>query len=138
MFNHILHIFAKGYFYNTGIAEPAAAWLIKERGIIGTGLDAMSMDPGDVSSSKDFKAHRTLLGNKVWIIENVGDKLAQLPPRGFYVLAMPYKLKGGSGAPTRLVAVLGYEGESPAGANAIKVNSILLSIVSVFLLATKF
>ncbi len=121
-----------------GISEPAAAWLIKEREIVGTGLDAMSMDPGDLTSILDARAHRTLLGNKVWIIENVGDKLAQLPPRGFYVLAMPYKLKGGSGAPTRLVAVLGYEGVLDAGANTTQINCFLFGLVSVILIAFNF
>jgi hypothetical protein len=40
-------------------------------------------------------------------LENVGSRIKELPPKGFFLMAMPYKLGGGSGAPTRLVALLG-------------------------------
>jgi hypothetical protein len=39
-------------------------------------------------------------------LENVGSRIKELPARGFFLMAMPYKLGGGSGAPTRLVALL--------------------------------
>ena len=47
-----------------------------------------------------------MLGADQWILENVGSNIKDLPPRGFFLMAMPYKLGGGSGAPTRLVALL--------------------------------
>ncbi len=122
--------------HNPGMSEEAAKWLTRERGIVGTGIDAMNMDPGDLDD--DFRAHRVLLPQKVWILENVNEKLAQLPPRGFYVLAMPYKLKGGSGAPTRLVAVLGYDPESAAFGGAPIVKTSFVSIVLALIMSKLF
>ena len=54
----------------------------------------------------DFATHRVVLGANQYILENVGSNIKDLPPRGFFLMAMPYKLGGGSGAPTRLVALL--------------------------------
>ena len=54
----------------------------------------------------DQATHRVVLGADQWILENVGSNIKDLPPRGFFLMAMPYKLGGGSGAPTRLVALL--------------------------------
>ena len=109
-----------------GLSKEAAKFLVYDRGVVGTGIDAMSIDPG--YSATDFPAHRVLLPNNVWIIENVGSKLSTLPPKGFYVLALPYKIKSGTGAPTRTVAVLGYQPEDEpktwAGTNTVKASFV--------------
>jgi kynurenine formamidase len=59
------------------------------------------LDPG---YSKDFIAHVTLLGNGIYGIENINDKIADLPATGATLMVMPMKIAGGSGAPARLVA----------------------------------
>ncbi len=78
----------------------AAAWLADERSITAVGLDVPSIDIGQ---SRDFLVHRTLFAKNVTAYENVAH-LDQLPPRGFWVVALPMKIAGGSGAPLRIVA----------------------------------
>jgi kynurenine formamidase len=60
------------------------------------------MDPG---TSKDFIAHQLLNGANIYGLENLTN-LDRLPPTGAWIIALPMKIKGGSGAPTRVIAVL--------------------------------
>jgi kynurenine formamidase len=46
-----------------------------------------------------------LANNNVPILENVAN-LENLPLKGFTVVALPMKIKGGSGGPTRIIALL--------------------------------
>lgn len=84
-----------------GIAPDAAAELAK-RGIHGVGIDTASIDYGP---SKDFKTHQVLYGSGVYGLENVAN-LDKLPATGATILALPMKIRGGSGAPVRIVAWL--------------------------------
>ena len=52
----------------------------------------------------DDPAHKVLLGNGIYIIENV-DKLDILPPF-FGVIGLPCRLKKGSGSTLRLIALI--------------------------------
>ena len=83
-----------------GIDPATAEWLVTKRKIKALGLDTPSIDYGQ---SKDFKTHQTLLGKNIPAFENVAN-LDQLPAKGAYVVALPMKIKGGSGAPLRIVA----------------------------------
>ncbi|MBT0811586.1 cyclase family protein [Litoribacter ruber] len=83
-----------------GLDGEAAAWLVKERKIKAVGIDTPSIDYGQ---SKDFLAHRKLMEENIPAFENVA-KLDQLPTKGIYVVALPMKIKGGSGAPLRIIA----------------------------------
>jgi kynurenine formamidase len=47
--------------------------------------------------------HRILYANNLTAYENVAN-LNQLKPKGFWIMALPMKIKGGSGAPLRIVA----------------------------------
>ncbi len=85
-----------------GISREAAELLVKQRKVDAVGIDTASLDPG---SSKDFMAHRVLNGADVYGLENVAN-LDKLPPRGATVIALPMKIGGGSGAPTRIIAIL--------------------------------
>jgi kynurenine formamidase len=85
-----------------GLHPDAAQWLIAERGIHAIGLDTASIDRGQ---STLFESHRILFDANVPAFENL-TQLAQLPPRGFDVFALPMKIGGGSGAPLRAIAVL--------------------------------
>ena len=49
--------------------------------------------------------HRILLEQGVPVIENVAN-LDQLPPTGFVVIALPLKIRAGSGSPVRVVALV--------------------------------
>lgn len=85
-----------------GLHPNAAEWLVENRKIKAVGLDTASVDYGQ---SKDFKAHQILCGSDVLIFENVAN-LDKLPTKGAYVIALPMKIKGGSGGPTRIIALV--------------------------------
>ena len=85
-----------------GLHPDAARWLVQERGIHAVGLDTASIDHGP---SIRFEAHRVLSAANVPAFENLTN-LAGLPPRGFEVVALPMKIRGGSGSPLRAVALV--------------------------------
>lgn len=85
-----------------GLHPDAARFLATQRKINGVGLDTPSIDFGQ---SKDFMTHRTLFANNLTAYENVGN-LDKVPPKGSWIMALPMKIKGGSGAPLRIVAFI--------------------------------
>lgn len=85
-----------------GLAKEAAEFLIKQRNVKAVGIDTPSIDPGP---SKDFIAHQILGAANVPIFENVA-AADRVPTKGATVFAIPMKIKGGSGAPLRIFAVL--------------------------------
>jgi kynurenine formamidase len=85
-----------------GLSPEAARWLVENRSIKAIGLDTPSIDPGD---SELFESHRILFENEIPAFENVAH-LDQLPETGFWVVALPMKIRGGSGGPLRIVAML--------------------------------
>ena len=85
-----------------GLHPDTAKWLVKERRIKSIGIDTASIDNGQ---SSHFGSHRILSGNDVPIFENVAN-LDQLPATGIFLIALPMKIKGGSGAPLRIVALI--------------------------------
>ncbi|HYY25269.1 MAG TPA: cyclase family protein [Candidatus Udaeobacter sp.] len=84
-----------------GFSKEAAEFLIK-RGVNAVGLDTPSIDHGP---SKDFIAHQIFGGANIPIFENVA-ALDRLPAKGATIYALPMKIKGGSGGPLRIFAVL--------------------------------
>ena len=84
-----------------GFSKEAAEFLIK-RGVKAVGLDTPSIDHGP---SKDFIAHQTFGGANIPIFENVA-AFDRLPAKGATIFALPMKIKGGSGGPLRIFAVL--------------------------------
>lgn len=85
-----------------GIDASAARWLSAERRVKAVGIDTPSIDFGQ---SKTFDTHRLLLGENIPAFENVTN-LERLPPTGAFVVALPMKIKGGSGGPLRIVAAV--------------------------------
>ena len=85
-----------------GLHPEAARWLVDHRRIKAIGLDTASIDHGQ---SKDFKAHVILAERSIPIFENVA-RIGELPPKGFTIVALPMKIKGGSGGPLRILARL--------------------------------
>ncbi|NDH09306.1 MAG: cyclase family protein [Gammaproteobacteria bacterium] len=83
-----------------GLSKEAAQYLIY-RQVKGLGIDSPSMDAGQ---SKDFPVHRLILGANKYGLENLTN-LAQIPPIGAQLIIAPMKIKGGSGAPTRVFAI---------------------------------
>jgi kynurenine formamidase len=83
-----------------GLDPAAARWLTQTRSIKAIGLDTASIDRGQ---STLFESHRVLFEKNIPALENVAN-LDQLPVKGFSVIALPMKIKGGSGGPVRIVA----------------------------------
>lgn len=85
-----------------GLSPEAAEWFVKNRKINAIGLDTASIDYGQ---STDFKSHVILMGENIPAFENVAN-LDKLPAKDFQIIALPMKIKGGSGSPLRIVAIL--------------------------------
>lgn len=85
-----------------GLSPAAAEWLVENRSIHAIGIDTPSIDYGQ---SEYFESHVTLLSQNIPVFENLTN-LEKLPNRGFEVFALPMKIKGGSGAPLRMVAII--------------------------------
>ncbi len=84
------------------IDPELAAWLVKNRSLKAVGIDVASVDYGQ---SKDFETHQILYAENICGYENLAN-LNQLPAKGAFVMALPMKIKGGSGGPLRIVAWL--------------------------------
>ncbi|NNE67953.1 MAG: cyclase family protein [Pyrinomonadaceae bacterium] len=85
-----------------GLDPKAAKWLVENRSPNAVGLDTASIDHGP---SKEFAAHVALMTNDIPAFENVAN-LDKLPAKGFRIIALPMKIKDGSGAPVRIVALV--------------------------------
>ena len=85
-----------------GLDPAAADWLITRRKIRLVGIDTASIDHGQ---TRDYPTHQRLFRDGVPALENVA-AMDGLPADGFSVTALPMKIKGGSGAPCRIVATI--------------------------------
>jgi len=87
-----------------GIHPDAARWLVahKARAV---GIDTPSIDYGQ---SATFDTHQILFAADIPAFENVAH-LSAVPATGAFVIALPMKIRGGSGGPLRIVAVLADE-----------------------------
>ncbi len=92
---------AKGALHFPGFSVAAAERLV-ERKVAALGIDTLSVDYGP---STDFKVHYTTQPRGIYHIENLAN-LGSLPATGATVLVSPLKLKGGSGSPARVWAIL--------------------------------
>ena len=85
-----------------GLSVEAAKWILQNRKINAVGIDTASIDYGQ---SQTFDAHVALMGENVPAFENVAN-IEKVPTKGAQVIALPMKIKSGSGAPLRIVAFL--------------------------------
>jgi kynurenine formamidase len=80
----------------------AARYLVEQRKVGAIGVDTASIDHGP---SKDFIVHQIANGANVPGLENVAN-LEEVPETGAWLIALPMKIAGGSGAPVRIVALV--------------------------------
>ncbi|MBX2872060.1 MAG: cyclase family protein [Saprospiraceae bacterium] len=85
-----------------GLDPAAARWLVEQRKIKAVGLDTPSIDYGQ---STLFESHQILFEANIPAFENVAN-LDRLPSQGSKVIALPMKIKDGSGGPLRIVALV--------------------------------
>lgn len=84
-----------------GLGADAAQELVRRK-VNAVGIDTPSIDYGQSSS---FEVHQRLFAANIPAFENVAN-VEQLPATGAYVIALPMRIKGGSGGPLRIVALL--------------------------------
>ena len=85
-----------------GVDPAAAQWLVAQRSIHALGIDTASIDYGQ---STLYETHRTLFAADIPGFENL-NALDRLPATGAFVVALPMKIKGGSGGPLRAIAIV--------------------------------
>jgi kynurenine formamidase len=85
-----------------GLHPDAAKWIVANRPIQAIGIDTACIDYGQ---STLFESHRTLYAQNIPAFENL-TSLDRLPVRGAFIVALPMKIKGGSGAPLRAIAIV--------------------------------
>jgi kynurenine formamidase len=85
-----------------GIDSAAARWLVENRKVHAVGIDTPSIDHGQ---SKTYPTHQILFAANIPAFENVAN-LEQVPQTGSFVVALPMKIRGGSGGPLRIVAII--------------------------------
>src|SRR2546422_767373 len=79
-----------------GIHPDAARWLVAHK-VRAVGIDTPSIDYGQ---STTFDTHQTLFAADIPAFENVAH-LSAVPATGAFVIALPMKIRGGSGGPLR-------------------------------------
>lgn len=92
------------YLDNPWIATETARWLAS-KGIRALGLDAPQDRVQGPPRPGDFPVHRIFLGKGIPFIEHLTN-LERIKNRTFTLIALPIKIHGGDGAPTRAVAII--------------------------------
>ncbi len=82
--------------------RESAELLVDQRKVVAIGVDTASIDYGP---SKDFVVHQIACKANVLGLENIAH-LEDVPETGAWVIALPMKIKGGSGGPLRAVALV--------------------------------
>lgn len=93
---------SKGTMHAPGFSEDVAKFLVKERDIVGAGVDTLSLDP---ASAEKFVAHLALLGAGKYGVELLAN-LNAVPPSGATIIVGAPKHEGASGGPCRVYAVV--------------------------------
>ncbi len=92
----------QGVLHFPGFSLEAAKFLVDARYVVGIGTDTMSVDAG---TSTDYQVHQYCATRSVYHLENVAN-LEVTPEAGATLIVAPAKFENGSGAPTRLLAML--------------------------------
>jgi kynurenine formamidase len=92
--------------HTPGVSVDAAKWLAEEAPIIGIGVETVGTDAGKAHSfDPPFPCHSFVLGAGKYGLTQL-QNLRHLPPTGAVVIAAPLPIVGGSGSPTRVLALV--------------------------------
>ena len=89
---------SSNYTYLTG---NAAEYLVSKK-VRAVGIDFLSVEK---FRAPDPIAHKTLLGNGIFIIESLSRATKQFVGKRILMICMPIKLQNGDGAPSRIIGV---------------------------------
>jgi kynurenine formamidase len=92
--------------HTPGISVDCARWLAEETPVIGVGVETVGTDAGAAAGfDPPFPCHSLLLGAGKYGLTQLRN-LAMLPPTGTVLVAAPLPIVGGSGSPTRVLALV--------------------------------
>jgi kynurenine formamidase len=92
--------------HTPGITAEAAKWLAEETKISGLGVETVGIDAGrGAELDPPFAAHYHLLGNDKYGITSL-QNLDKLPATGAVIIVAPLPIVGGTGSPTRVLALV--------------------------------
>lgn len=89
-----------------GFGSDATQFLLENRKIAGIGIDTHGVDGGIDTT---FAVNRLVLEKPRIVLENLTN-LDKLPPRGFKIAVAPLLLRGGSGSPVGVLAIVETQG----------------------------
>ncbi|MFC6010760.1 cyclase family protein [Nocardia lasii] len=96
-----LNLDGNGKPHAPGFSGAAAEYLVAQCGIVGAGVDTLSLDCG---IDPDYGAHTAFLGAGRYGVEMLAN-LAAVPPKGATVVVGAPKHAGGTGGPCRVLAL---------------------------------
>ncbi|TNC17235.1 cyclase family protein [Georgenia sp. 311] len=92
--------------HSPGLSVEAARWVAEESPLQGIGVETVGTDAGAAAGFDPlFPCHHYLLGNGKYGLSQLRN-LDRLPATGALVLASPLRIEGGSGSPTRVLALV--------------------------------
>lgn len=92
--------------HTPGISVDCARWLAEQAPIVGVGVETVGTDAGAAHSfDPPFPCHSLLLGADKYGLTQL-QNLALLPPTGAVLVTGPLPIVGGSGSPTRVLALV--------------------------------
>lgn len=92
--------------HTPGPSQAAVEWLIKERKILGFGVETINTDAGQSYSWPiPYPCHTLMHGANRYGLQCLTN-LDQLPSCGAMIVAAPLKIKNGSGSPLRVLALV--------------------------------
>ncbi|MDR2479916.1 MAG: cyclase family protein, partial [Treponema sp.] len=93
------------YYHDWPYLSQEGAEILLAKGVKGVGIDAMSM--GGWYEGTGRPCHEVLLGNGVWLVEELFFPEELMAHLACTFTAVPLKLQGFGGSPTRAFAVTG-------------------------------
>ncbi|WP_214368970.1 cyclase family protein [Pseudonocardia sp. H11422] len=92
--------------HTPGISVECARWLAEQTPVLGVGVETVGTDAGGAHSfDPPFPCHSFLLGAGKYGLTQL-QNLSRLPTTGAVVIAGPLPIVGGSGSPTRVLALV--------------------------------
>ena len=92
--------------HTPGPTQAAVEWLIRERNVLGFGVETINTDAGQSYAwPLPYPCHTLMHGANKYGLQCLTN-LDQLPPRGAVVIAAPLKIEGGSGSPLRVLVLV--------------------------------
>src|SRR5215469_9175397 len=92
--------------HTPGVSVACARWIAEEAPVIGIGVETVGTDAGAAHSfDPPFPCHSALLGAGKYGLTQL-QNLASLPATGAVLVAGPLPIVGGSGSPTRVLALV--------------------------------